>query len=77
MKWQEDPRLWTLIQQVLTNSVVRREIVGKGANQYLKERGVDLPIDIDLTIDEETNSLNVVVKNSGKNYKGSVNIEIS
>ena len=47
MKWQEDPRLWTLIQQVLTNPEVRREIVGKGANNYLKERGVDLPIDID------------------------------
>ena len=48
MKWQEDPRLWTLIQQVLTNPDVRREIVAKGANGYLKERGVDLPIDIAL-----------------------------
>lgn len=77
MKWQQDPRLWTLIQQVLTVPEVRREIVGKGANNYLKERGVDLPIDIDLAIDEETNSLNVKVTKSGKNFKGSLNIEVS
>ena len=77
MKWQEDPRLWTLIQQVLTNPDVRREIVAKGANGYLKERGVDLPIDIDLTIDEATNALNVKVSKTGKSFKGALNIEVS
>lgn len=77
MKWQEDPRLWTLMQQVMTNPEVRREIVSKGANTYMKERGVELDIDIDLSIDEATNSLNVVVKNTGKSFKGSLNIEVS
>jgi len=78
MQWLEDPRLWALVGQIATNHKLRKEIVEKGPNNYLKEQGVDIsPIDISLAIDPANDSLHVKVKNAGDNFKGTVSIELT
>jgi len=78
MDWIQDPRLWTFVGQLLTNHRLRREVLQKGVNSYLKEQGVDIsPVEVDLDVDEAKQELFVRVKNSGDNFKGTLRVEMT
>ncbi|MEM1181136.1 MAG: hypothetical protein AAGM22_22530 [Acidobacteriota bacterium] len=74
----KDPRFMALFQQVIADREVRQEIMQKGVNAYLAERGVDIsPVKVSLIPSADAGALTIKVENSGKSFKGSFTLDVS